>query len=220
MAEKYGVKPKIFTKEWWPYFWMYYKWHTIAILFVGILAITWIVQCSRNVEPDLGIVCCGSMMFESEKWDNVSNKLAEDINDINGDEEKRIAITSLIMIDDAQYAEQNYAMQIKHTCSFTEEPTYVYIYDKASVDANVSEDTGALFHTTDTWLKTDIGEDRLYGVQDGKSHAVSLADSTILNDAGIDCADLYLLIKYDTDSPYRNEKAFENAVIVANKLIK
>ena len=56
MAEKYGVKPKIFTKEWWPYFWKYYKWHTIAILFVGGLAITWIVQCSRNVEPDLGIV--------------------------------------------------------------------------------------------------------------------------------------------------------------------
>ena len=73
MAEKYGVKPKIFTKEWWPYFWMYYKWHTIAILFVGVLAITWIVQCSRNVEPDLGIVCCGSMLYESEKWDNVSN---------------------------------------------------------------------------------------------------------------------------------------------------
>ena len=124
------------------------------------------------------------------------------------------------MIDDAQYAEQNYAMQVKHMCSFTEEPTHVYIYDKASVDANVSEDTGALFHTTDTWLKTDIGEDRLYGVQDGKLYAVSLADSTILIDAGIDCTDLYLLIKYDTDSPYRNEKAFDNAVIVANKLIK
>ena len=105
-------------------------------------------------------------------------------------------------------------------CSFTEEPTYVYIYDKASVDANISENSGALFHTTDTWLKTDIGEDRLYIGKDGKSHAVSLADSTILNDAGIDCTDLYLLIKYDTDSPYRNEKAFENAVIVANKLIK
>lgn len=220
MAEVYGVKPKLFTKEWWPYFWMYYKWHTVAILFVGGLVVMGVVQCVKNVEPDLGIVYCANIGCETEKWDNVSLELEENINDINDDEKKKIEIMSLVMIDDAQYAEQNYAMQVKHMCSFTEETTYLYIYDKASVDANISEDSGALFHTTDMWLKTDVGEDRLYKGNDGNTYAVSLADSTMLNDAGIDCTDLYLLIKYDTDSPYRNEKAFDNAVIVANKLIR
>ena len=38
MAEKYGTIPKRFTPEWWEYFWMYYKVHTIAITLV-ILAV-------------------------------------------------------------------------------------------------------------------------------------------------------------------------------------
>ena len=44
MAEKYGVVPKRFTREWWDYFWMYYKWHTIAIAFVIIAVTVTIVQ--------------------------------------------------------------------------------------------------------------------------------------------------------------------------------
>ena len=221
MAEKYGVKPKLFTKEWWPYYWMYYKWHTIAIVFIGMVVAIGAVQCARKIEPDLSAVYCGKMSYSEQAWSVVTNALAEDINDINEDGKKNIALMPLLIIDDEQYAEQNYGMQVKHVASFSDETNYIYIYDKEFVDANiVNEDESEVFHITDKWLETDIDDDKLVRGQNGNAYAVSLADSTLMRAAGIKSDEMYLLIKYDTDSPYRNEQAFENAVIAANKLVK
>ena len=70
MAEVYGVKPKKFTKEWWPYYWMYYKWHTIIIGFFSITTIISAVQCAMKEHYDLNVVYAGSGYYESERSGN------------------------------------------------------------------------------------------------------------------------------------------------------
>ncbi len=221
MAEVYGIKPKIFTKDWWPYYWMYYKWHTIAILFIAMLVVIGVVSCVRKINPDLGVVYCSGKYYDETAWDAVEQAINADIDDINSDDETHTIIMPLVFNDADEYAEQNYALSIKHTASFTEKTNYVYIYDKEFVEANImNEDADVTFHTTDKWLNVDVAEDRVVYGYDGKPYAVSLKDSAMLNAAGIDGADLYVLIKYDTDSPYRNEQAYDNAVIAANNMIK
>ena len=49
MAEKYGTVPKKFTSAWWEYFWDYYKWHTIATVFVAGILLPIFFDGLRNV---------------------------------------------------------------------------------------------------------------------------------------------------------------------------
>ena len=89
------------------------------------------------------------------------------------------------------------------------------------VNANVfAEGVELAFHSTDIWLDAEMPEDKLIYGNDGKPYAVSLKNSKILDAVGIDSENLYVLIKYDTNSPYENEAAYKNAVITANNLIK
>lgn len=67
MAEKYGTIPKRFTKDWWSYFWDYYKVHTLVT--VGIIAaiIITIIQVRSTPKYDLYVTYVGDMYLTDEK---------------------------------------------------------------------------------------------------------------------------------------------------------
>ena len=66
MAEVYGEKPKKFTKKWWPYFWMYYKWHTISIVAIAVVIISTVMQCVTAEKYDLILTYLGRLHISQE----------------------------------------------------------------------------------------------------------------------------------------------------------
>ena len=56
MAEKYGTIPPKFTREWWKYFWDYYKVHTIVtVILVAAVALT---VYSKATAPKYDLTLC------------------------------------------------------------------------------------------------------------------------------------------------------------------
>lgn len=221
MAEVYGEKPKIFTKEWWPYYWLYYKWHTIAVLFVAMLVVIALVECAKKEVYDLRITYFGQSYYEESMWDTVENTLEADIKDVDGNGEKNIGILPLVIVDNKEYIEQNTASYLKHDAEFADGLMYLFIYDKKELELRMEDDfVSESFIETDEWLRNEVASDKLIYDKNNKSYAVSLKDSSILKSAGINGDDLYVLIKNDTEAAEKNPKARKNAIIAANKLIK
>lgn len=221
MAEVYGVKPKIFTREWWPYFWLYYKWHTVAVLFVTMLVTMVISECAKREKYDLRLTMLGTFYAETESLISLETALEPAIEDIDGNEEKNIDIMSLVFVDKAEYDEENFASYIKHDSEFSDPLMQMFIYDKRELERRDAElFLPEAFCETDEWLQPEVDEDLLYYGSDGKPYAVSLKNSSILNECGINGENLYVLVKNDADAPKQNPKAHQNAVITANNLIK
>ena len=213
MAEVYGEKPKKFTKEWWPYFWLYYKWHTVAVLFVMMLVVIGISDCARKEKYDLRLTYLGRTYYDIQLWDETEKLLEEDIKDADGNGEKNIGMTDLVIAEGNEYGEQNYASYLKHDISFSEDLSYVYIYDSKELERALTDGVAAgCYAKASDWLNTDVPDDKLI-YTDGTAYAVSLRDSKVLKKAGVNCEELYVLLR--TDAP-----AQENAVITANNLIK
>lgn len=220
MAEVYGEKPKVFTKEWWPYFWLYYKWHTVAFIFVILLAGTWISDCARREKYDLMITYLGRTYYEAQLWNETEKLLEPDINDADGDGEKNIGLMNLVISEGEDYNDQNYASYIKHDVSFSEDLSYVYIYDSTELGRALTDGIAAgCYAKASEWLNTDVPDEKFI-YTDGTAYAVSLRDSKILKKAGIDCEKLYILVRTDAGTPQKNNPAQRNAVIAANNLIK
>lgn len=220
MAERYGEKPRIFTKEWWSYYWMYYKWHSIAVAFVLMLVTVGVTECVKRDRYDLDITYLGNTYYDDEMWNSALENINECIYDADGNGKTLIGFQSLIVSNEAEYAEQSYAAYIKHDASMADEFSYLYIYDGTELEKNSEDDfISENFFKASAWSDSEISEDMLVYYGDD-AYAVSLKNSAILKNAGIDCENLYLLVKYDGDMKNVNDTARENAFRAANKLIK
>ena len=221
MAEHYGVKPKMFTKEWWPYYWMYYKWYTIAAVAIVAFIVMIIYDCVTKEKYDLKITYYGSNAYLSEMWEELDATLEEYIEDIDDNGEKNILMIPLVMSDKSEDMQMSQAAYTQYTMSFTDTLSYLYIYDQAQLDILIDEDiVNGTFLTTDKWLNSDVSEDSIVYGKNSKPYAISLKDSKIINSIGLNGEDLYVLVKDDTQNPKQDEKVRKNAFIVANELIK
>lgn len=221
MAEHYGVKPKMFTKEWWPYYWMYYKWYTITAVAIVAFIVMIIYDCVTKEKYDLKITYYGSNAYLSEMWEELDATLEEYIEDIDDNGEKNILMIPLVMSDKSEDMQMSQAAYTQYTMSFTDTLSYLYIYDQAQLDILIDEDiVNGTFLTTDKWLKSDVSEDSIVYGKNSKPYAISLKDSKIINSVGLNGEDLYVLVKDDTQNPKQDEKVRKNAFIVANELIK
>ena len=221
MAEHYGVKPKMFTKEWWPYYWMYYKWYTITAVAIVAFIVMIIYDCVTKEKYDLKITYYGSNAYLSEMWEELDATLEEYIEDIDDNGEKNILMIPLVMSDKSEDMQMSQAAYTQYTMSFTDTLSYLYIYDQAQLDILIDEDiVNGTFLTTDKWLNSDVSEDSIVYGKNSKPYAISLKDSKIINSIGLNGEDLYALVKDDTQNPKQDEKVRKNAFIVANELIK
>lgn len=221
MAEHYGVKPKMFTKDWWPYYWMYYKWYTIAAVAIVAFIVMIIYDCVTKEKYDLEITYYGSNAYLSEMWEELDTTLEEYIEDIDDNGEQNILMIPLVMSDKSEDMQMSQAAYTQYTMSFTDTLSYLYIYDQAQLDILIDEDiVNGTFLTTDKWLKSDVSEDSIVYGKNSKAYAISLKDSKIINSIGLNGEDLYVLVKDDTKNPKQDEKVRKNAIIAANELIK
>ena len=217
MAEVYGVKPKKFTKEWWPYFWMYYKWHTIAIVSVVAMIAFTVYQKVTAPKYDLTMTYCGSLVFAEQTVNEITGDLSQFIEDIDGNGEKAIKLQTYSVTGTKGYEEMDAAMLTKLDMEYYNEEAFIFILDEERLKRQLNEVYAEVYDTVDIWADEMPAEDKLYKFGD-KAYAVSLSDSTYLNSKGYNCKDMYAILRNCNDEEQR--QVYEESKKILNELIK
>lgn len=221
MAEVYGEKPKMFTREWWPYFWMYYRVHTIIAVIAIIGIAMGIYQKATEVEYDLDIVYRSQTIYIGENGEKeLLDALVPFMKDATDDGEIHLFFNQMNLSSAPEQEFANVDIRMKHDAEFINPTYFLYIYDSAELDMiEVSYDFKEMFMPAELWA--DIPDDATVRKgNDGIVYGVSLKDSKIMADCGIDSDDMYVFVRTDTIGKDNNEIAKENAMRLANELIK
>lgn len=95
----------------------------------------------------------------------------------------------------------------------------MYIYDKEKLESIASAyPLSDLYEPIEDWY--DATPDEVFTDENGIAYAVSLKDSGIFADMDVDSSNMYVAVRIDNESKETNAKVRENAVKVANKLVK
>ena len=167
MAEKYGEVPPKFTKKWWEYFWDYYKWHVIITVVAVLIASVTIVQCATRPKYDMNVVYAGHMNYSEEEINNLKEIISERISDIDGNGENSVLLSTLVFADNAGSEEYDYAIQTKLDLTFTDDCSFIYLMDKANVDAQMQKEVvDQIYDCTDSFI--DSSSDKVVQAADVK----------------------------------------------------
>ncbi len=177
--EVYGVKPKKFTREWWGYFWYYYKWHTAGVLFALFVIITSLVQCVTQINYDLQIDLITEDYITGEQTEKLEELIKANIDDVTQNGETQAFVLSLNM--DSEDPQMEQALMSKMLLEFRYSEGYVFIMSKKYADMVFEY---GIFENTDVWA----------GEQANDGQTISLAGSKALLNIGIDAEmhDLYI----------------------------
>lgn len=222
MAERYGEVPPKFTKAWWGYFWMYYKWPVLGTVLAAIIIIVTIVQCAGKEKYDLIVNFCTSEMYNSEVTENVEKSLAEYTEDADGNGESNVFFQQITFYNDSVNAEMDYTLQMKHDMELTADYSFLYIYDKAEADIMFARDEIDNVYVDPTEWAGDAmndGREVLYS-KAGKACAVSLAGSKYLEEMGIKSDDLYVAVRMDYSEKDNNKASQRSAMTIGRMMLE
>lgn len=211
MSERYGNKPKAFTKKWWGYFWLYYKIPVLAALFVILIASGICIEIISRTEYDSGIIYCGSEYFGSDDTARIEEVLNTYAKDANGDGEILTKFESYSVLTTQNSQDYNEAMQTKMIASFNDDDYLIYLstYKTATDYMAYGEE---MFVPTEVWY---TGDGRKTADYNGKSYAVSLEGSSAMKMCGIDTSDLYMFVTTKKDNSYPDKTVMEIADNIA-----
>ncbi|MBQ3426258.1 MAG: hypothetical protein IJH37_03820 [Clostridia bacterium] len=221
MAEVYGVKPKMFTKEWWPYFWMYYKVHTILIGFFSLSAIMFVTECATKVHYDLNVVYAGSGYYDSKVTDALAGRIAEVATDADDNGKINVWVEQINFSKGGTNNELDMNMQVKHDVEMSVETYRLYLYDKAEAETMLARDQSGLMYTpVEEWAEVMPGADKLLcDADEGVPYMVDLKDSAVLAEIGMDDSDIYVAVCQTTSQEKLAQNAYKSAVAAANMLV-
>ncbi len=221
MAEVYGEKPKKFTREWWPYFWLYYKWHTI----IGIVAIAGIImgiyQKVSEIKYDVNLTYMAQAQYIGENGEKVlTDALLPFVEDVNGDGEKHLYINEIVISGKPEQTYMDVDLRTKHDLEFGDPYSYLYIYDAKEIEImELSYDLAEMFLPVETWCDKEGTE--VYIGNDNVAYGVSLKDSKIFKECMLgDSEDFYVFVKNDAIDEEKNDISRKNAITLAKELIK
>ena len=219
MAEKYGTIPKKFTKEWWEYFWDYYKIHTIAIAFIFIAVVSTIYSVLTSPKYDLFITYTASEFIDDAQEQKLTEYINERIEDIDANGKTTTNIQQYVFSYNSYDAQYISAMISKLHIDFVNDDTMLFIFsdDKKDYLIGTPELDGA-FENVNKWAP-DISTDELL-YKDGEACAVSLKNSKKLKEMGIECDELYIAVRNFSTNDQTALKRLEASKIIANELLK
>lgn len=222
MAERYGTIPQKFTKEWWEYFWMYYKWHTISIFF-AVVIIGFSVYSTITAEKyDLTLTYAGGSHYSEETIQKLEDTLSPLCKDIDENGESSIFLSQLDIDFESQDYEYLSAMLTKLDLIFAEDETYLFILNKDSAERYKGESADkAAFAPLADWLTTDISDMNTYSAH-GEHYGVDISNLKIFKDLGMDMTDHYLFMRYypRKDQEKKQLKGYNAAIELANKILE
>ena len=208
--EVYGTKPKRFTKDWWEYFWDYYKLHTIAAVFVLIALISTISECAHKINYDLQVDLISENPVSSAGLEALTPFIEDNIDDVTANGKTQAYLNYIYMGEenDPQYMQ---AMYTKFSVEMGYTEAFVFLVSKKYADTLI--DAGA-FEPATNWCS----------VQAYRDCCVSLEGCEYLHNIGINTDDLYLgIIKMrerDKESEReKNKPKQENGIKFAKFLI-
>jgi len=212
MAEKI-IKPKKFTKEWYGYIWDYYKAHILigigALIFISILAFNMLT----SVKFDTNINFVATTVLSAEKSEQLSKACSLNSDDLNENGRVDIAINQLNFTkENKENSEMNQALLEKLMVLLNSTDELLFVVDEQMLpQVALTQYSADIFYKVSEWNGEQIKTDNEY--------AMSLCDSTILKELGIDGTDLYVLVaKTDADAGFKPEE--ENAIKIAKFLSK
>lgn len=222
MAEKYGTVPKKFTQDWWEYFWMYYKWHTIAVVFIVLLIAITVYQNITAPKYDLTLTYAGELVFSDEFSESLEKNLSPLCKDIDENGESSLMFSQLNISLDSGDPEYTMAMSTKLQLSLSEDETYIYILDKDIAEVYVGEDEqDCVFAPVDNWLKTDLKDDTAFFSAHGKNYGIPIELCSAFNEINSDISDKYLFIRYYPRKDQKKQlEGYKAAIDLANEMLK
>ncbi len=221
MAEKYGTVPKRFTKEWWSWFWMYYKIHTIGVIFVLFLIVLTLTDSITSEKYDITLTYAGRRYYDSSAQAKVEEILSPLCEDLDGNGKNSLQFLSYdvdLESKDLQYLE---ARKLKIDTSLSDGKTYLFIMDKEMAELYKYENADDIvFAPLDDWVAADISEFNTYEVH-GKAYGVDISNLKIFKDAGVDTSGMYLYMRYYPREDQKNEhlKGYNASIDLANKIL-
>lgn len=223
--EKYGEIPKRFTKAWWSYFWDYYKWRVIGIAAVIILILGTAVQCALKVRYDMIVTYAGDKVFTDESIKRLETGMADDIDDITGNNKKDVDIRQITIAKEGTAnaaSEYNYGMLTKLDLEFTAGDSYLYLFSKQEMNRIMLRESPAqLFDCVDDWALSPV-DSSMTGKSKGKPYVVNLKGNAYFENLGFSTDDLYLAVKSVRESDQNKpkvQKQHDNAVKLANQIL-
>lgn len=212
MAEKYGTVPDRWTKEWWDYFWYYYKWRVILIAFAILCVVFTVAQCAMREKYDLTVTYAGHMMYSEEEVNRLTAGISEYIDDVDGNGEKSVFFQQLNFMDTMGSEEYDYASQSKLDLEFHNEQSFLFLYDGKELQNMLGRDyADEIYVPVSEWAQDADGD---------LEYAVSLKDSAFFAENNIYSEDLYLVVRRNYKDDEKNVLAWESSVRIANNLIK
>lgn len=222
MAEHYGVVPKKFTKAWWPYFWMYYKWQTIGIVFVILCVGVTVFQCFHREKYDAVVNYVSADYYKEDTVQALEDELSKYIQDVDGDGNPKVFVQQMNITNQDITVEQDYTLQMKHDVELTDSTSFLYIYDNNEVQLMAGrENSDSIYDNIMESLNIDFTDDKVVKTASEKPIAVSVSGSKILGNLGIKTDDLYLAIKTNGDGENKEQVlSHQNAVDMAAEILK
>lgn len=223
--EKYGEIPKRFTKKWWEYFWDYYKIHTIAaVVAVAAIAST-ISQCANKIDYDLSLVTVGLPMLAVDKEEVLCAELAELVDDIDGKDGTNAFITQIPIGVEGQDPEYEVTLMQNFMIELGFGEGYIYFFSAECADSYLNRDDVAdSFMPVSEWGVAGLdAEGRRILLYMGEPFALSMEGNALLEEAGIDTSDCYMMLRYPRYNEKDDEQAlkkFENAKKAAQAILK
>ncbi len=212
MAEIFKI-PKAFTKEWYEYVWDYYKWYIICGIVAILLAVFTYFDAKNTVKYDANINFVATGVITSEKAEIIAAKCAESSDDLNENGRVDISFTQLNFTEENRNnSEMNYALTQKLMTLFASPDEIVFIADSYMLEQLKKMDSeNEIFVLPSEWAPQNVVED--------DELAVSLAESTVFKELGIDSSDMYIMLaRADYEDGLNKDEI--NARKIAEFLIK
>lgn len=219
MAETFE-KPKKFTKEWIKYIWHYYKWHIIATVFVILSVISFAYGKITAIQPDLRVAMAGNIVIQPENEDRFQMLLDQKVTDINGDGKTKVFRPMFYIFYQSTEtgADYQYAMTQKLSYELTAQETFLFILHD-NIARQYMSVSDAAFVKTEKWAE-NIPDDMLLKDEYGRAYGVSLKESKMLKECGIDGSDMYLFVRAVTNHEDNRDAIYKESVRMANEILK
>ncbi|MDR3551589.1 MAG: hypothetical protein P4L75_00550 [Clostridia bacterium] len=196
----------------WHNYWYYYKWHTIAGIFVLLLIITFVTQCANQVKPDVSILLVTKAEYVSQDQQNaIQEKLQQFIPDINKDGKKVVSITN-IDLNEKQDATYFAAMVEKLMAIMQDNSQGVFIVDDGGYD---------YLQKSDVFEKFSAVLPEAATTKDGYEIAISGLTSFKNQSFSSLTNNLYFAVRaYSGKSKSPDKTAYDNAISMLKKIVE
>ena len=220
MAEKYGTIPPRFTKEWWSYFWLYYKWHTIITLFILACILTAVYQNITAIKYDLTVAYAGYHSFSDEKAEEISDILSTVCEDVDENGEKNVYFSTLSFMPDNNDPEYNMALYSKLQLNLVADEVYLYIMEESLIDSFIGDIAEyATFEPLENWYKGTVNPETAFSRFE-TVYGVPVSECKLLKDLDGNFENHYLVLRYSPREDQKNQFAgYEAAKKMAAEII-